>query len=124
MEELVKLLKVCDHFHLSLQSGSDTVLKRMNRKYTTGEYRIIVELIRKYMTEVAITTDIKVGFPGKTNEEFEDTYNLVKEIGFSKIHVFKYSPRTGTPAARLKNQVHGNIKSDNSPTFRVNTYNR
>lgn len=114
MEEIVKLPKVCDHFHLSLQSGSDTVLKRMNRKYTTEEYKIIVKLIRKYMTKVAITTDIIVGFPGETNEEFEDTYNFVKEIGFSKIHVFKYSPRTGTPAAKLENQVHGNTKSHRS----------
>lgn len=114
MEELIKLPKVCDHFHLSLQSGSDTVLKRMNRKYTTGEYKQIVELIRDYMPDVAITTDIIVGFPGETVEEFEETYNFVKGIGFSRIHVFKYSPRVGTPAAKLDNQVDGNIKSERS----------
>lgn len=83
--------KVCDHFHLSLQSGSDSVLKRMNRKYTTNEYRDKVLLIKKYMPNAGLTTDIIVGFPGETDEEFEETYDYVKEIGFSRIHVFKYS---------------------------------
>lgn len=110
MKSAVEIKKLCDHFHLSLQSGSDSVLKRMNRKYTTNEYRKIVELIRNYMPNAGITTDIIVGFPGETEEEFYETYNFVKEIGFSRIHVFKYSPRKGTPASKFSNQIHGNIK--------------
>ncbi len=111
MKNIVKIGKVCDHFHLSLQSGSDTVLKRMNRKYTTNEYRDIVKLIRKYMPNAGITTDIIVGFPGETEEEFNETLEFVKEIRFSRIHVFKYSPRKGTPAAKYENQIDGNIKN-------------
>lgn len=111
MERIVKIGKVCDHFHLSLQSGSPTVLKRMNRKYTPEEYKNIVDIIRQYMPNAGITTDIIVGFPGETEEEFNETYEFVKEIGFSRIHVFKYSPRRGTPAAKHENQVDGNIKS-------------
>jgi threonylcarbamoyladenosine tRNA methylthiotransferase MtaB len=111
MERILATGKVCDHFHLSLQSGSDTVLKRMNRKYTTGQYKDIVNLIKRYMPNAGITTDIIVGFPGETDVEFEETYNFVKEIGFSRIHVFKYSPRKGTPAADSKEQIDGNIKN-------------
>lgn len=110
MDRLVKLPKVCDHFHLSLQSGSDAVLKRMNRKYTTTEYKEIVDLIREYMPNVGITTDIIVGFPGETDEEFDETCNFVDEIGFSRIHVFPYSPRKGTPAAKHKNQISSEVK--------------
>lgn len=114
MQAVVDTGKVCDHFHLSLQSGSDTVLKRMNRKYTTEEYRNIVKLIRKYQPNAGITTDIIVGFPGETDMEFQDTYDFVKEIGFSRIHVFKYSPRKGTPAAEYEDQVDGNMKNHRS----------
>ncbi len=114
MERAVKTNKLCDHFHLSLQSGSDTVLKRMNRKYTTEEYKNIVKIIRNYMPDAGITTDIIVGFPGETDEEFEETYNFVKDIGFSRIHVFKYSPREGTAASRFRDQIHGNIKQTRS----------
>lgn len=114
MKTMVDIGKVCDHFHLSLQSGSDSVLKRMNRKYTTDEYRNIVKIIRKYMPNAGITTDIIVGFPGETDEEFLETYNFVKEINFSRIHVFKYSPRKGTPAAKFENQIDGNIKNQRS----------
>lgn len=114
MKSIVQLPKVCDHFHLSLQSGSDTILKKMNRKYTTSQYREIVDIIRKYMPHAGITTDIIVGFPGETEEEFNETYNFVKEIGFSRIHVFKYSPRKGTPASKFKNQILGNIKHERS----------
>lgn len=114
MKSISRLYKVCDHFHLSLQSGSDTVLQRMNRKYTTEQYKNIVKLIRKYMPNVAITTDIIVGFPGETDDEFSDTYNFVKSIGFSRIHVFKYSPRTGTPAAKFANQISGIEKNERS----------
>ena len=114
MERILATGKVCDHFHLSLQSGSDTVLKRMNRKYTTDQYKDIVNLIKRYMPNAGITTDIIVGFPGETDAEFEETYKFVKEIGFSRIHVFKYSPRKGTPAADSKEQIDGNIKSTRS----------
>lgn len=114
MERILATGKVCDHFHLSLQSGSDTVLKRMNRKYTTGQYKDIVNLIKRYMPNAGITTDIIVGFPGETDVEFEETYKFVKEIGFSRIHVFKYSPRKGTPAADSKEQIDGNIKNTRS----------
>ncbi|NMB28323.1 MAG: tRNA (N(6)-L-threonylcarbamoyladenosine(37)-C(2))-methylthiotransferase MtaB [Tissierellia bacterium] len=110
MKKIIDIKEVCDHFHLSLQSGSDTVLNRMNRKYTTSQYKDIVKLIRKYLPDTGITTDIIVGFPGETKKEFEETYNFVKEIGFSRIHVFKYSPRKGTPASKFKEQVHGNVK--------------
>lgn len=116
MKRLSRLKKVCNHFHLSLQSGSDSVLKRMNRKYTTDEYKKIVELIRSYMTDVAFTTDIIVGFPEETDEEFNETFKFVKEIEFSKVHVFKYSPREGTPAAKLK-QLDGNIKQERSKSL-------
>lgn len=114
LDRIIKLPKVCDHFHLSLQSGSNSVLKRMNRKYTTEEYKKIVELIREYMPNVGITTDIIVGFPEETEEEFDETCRFVEEIGFSRIHVFPYSPRKGTPAAKHKNQIPGDIKHQRS----------
>ena len=114
MKRAIKTEKLCDHFHLSLQSGSDAILKRMNRKYSTEEYRNIVNTIRKYMPNAGITTDIIVGFPGETDREFEETYNFVKEINFSKIHVFKYSPREGTVASKMDNQIHGEIKQNRS----------
>ncbi len=116
MQRLAKLKKVCNHFHLSLQSGSDTVLERMNRKYTTEQYKAITEVINRHMKDVAFTTDIIVGFPEETEDEFKETCAFVKEIGFSKVHVFKYSPREGTPAAKLK-QLDGNIKNDRSKTL-------
>lgn len=114
LEKLVATQKVCDHFHLSLQSGSNTVLKRMNRKYTREEYKEKVDLIRKYMPDAGITTDIIVGFPGETDEEFQETLDFVKDVGFSRIHVFKYSKRSGTPAAERKDQVDGNVKNERS----------
>ena len=116
MKRLSSLKKVCNHFHLSLQSGSDTVLQRMNRKYTTDEYKSIVGTIRQYMSDVAFTTDIIVGFPEETEQEFLETCEFVKSIGFSKVHVFQYSPRKGTPAAELK-QLDGNIKHDRSKSL-------
>ncbi len=111
MERYKNQSKTCNHFHLSLQSGSNTVLKRMNRKYTVEEYSDKVDIIRKYMPKSSITTDIIVGFPGETDLEFTETCEFVNKIGFSKVHVFKYSPREGTKAASYKNQVHGNVKS-------------
>ena len=114
VSRLSKLKKVCNHFHLSLQSGCDTTLERMNRRYTTSEFRKIVEILRQNISEVALTTDIIVGFPGETDEEFETTYNFLKEIKFSKMHVFKYSPRKGTKAATFPNQIDGNKKDERS----------
>ncbi|MBQ6860970.1 MAG: tRNA (N(6)-L-threonylcarbamoyladenosine(37)-C(2))-methylthiotransferase MtaB [Clostridia bacterium] len=107
---LKALPKVCNHFHLSLQSGCDETLKRMNRRYTTAEFKDRVELLRKCLPEVALTTDIIVGFPGETDEEFESTYEFLKDIKFSKMHVFKYSPRIGTKAAEFPNQIDGTKK--------------
>ncbi len=106
--------KFCPHFHLSLQSGCDTVLKRMNRKYTTEEYLKKCELIREYFPDAAITTDIIVGFPGETEEEFETTLEFVKKVNFAQIHVFKYSVRKGTVAAKMEKQVDERIKSERS----------
>ncbi|PAB58936.1 tRNA (N(6)-L-threonylcarbamoyladenosine(37)-C(2))-methylthiotransferase MtaB [Anaeromicrobium sediminis] len=114
VKTLSELDKVCDHFHLSLQSGCDETLKRMNRKYTTKEYMEVVGRIKHYMPEGSITTDIIVGFPGETDEEFEKTMEFVKDIKFSQIHVFKYSPRKGTPAAEFENQVDGIVKNKRS----------
>ena len=114
LERLVKLEKICHHFHLSLQSGCDETLKRMNRKYTTEEFGKIVELLRKTYNDVILTTDIIVGFPGETDEEFEKTYKFLSEIKFYKMHVFKYSQRKGTPAAKMPKQVDGNIKEQRS----------
>ena len=114
MKKLVSIGKICDHFHLSLQSGSDSVLKRMNRNYTTREYKDIVDVIRKYMPDAGITTDIIVGFPGESDDEFKETLEFVREIEFSRIHVFKYSPREGTPAAKYSDQINGNIKNQRS----------
>lgn len=114
LERIKATGKVCDHFHLSLQSGSNSVLKSMNRRYTREEYIETCDLIREYFPHVGLTTDIIVGFPGETDEDFEDTVDLVKRVQFSKIHVFKYSKRSGTPAADMKNQVDGNIKIERS----------
>lgn len=114
MKRLSKLEKACDHFHLSLQSGSDTVLERMNRRYTASEYREKVDLIRQYMPNSGITTDIIVGFPGETEEEFDETLSFVKQINFSRIHVFKYSIREGTKAATFENQIEEKVKAQRS----------
>ena len=114
VERLSKLDKICDHFHLSLQSGCDETLKRMNRKYNTEEFEEGVDLLRKTFPNVALTTDVIVGFPGETEEEFEKTYKFLEKIKFTKMHVFKYSPRTGTVAAKMPNQVDGNKKEERS----------
>lgn len=114
MKRYAALDKTCDHFHLSLQSGSDSVLKRMNRRYTREEYRNNVDLIRRFMPEAGITTDIIVGFPGETDEEFKETLQFVKDIQFSRIHVFKYSIREGTKAAEMESQVDDMVKSSRS----------
>lgn len=112
MEGLVQLPKVCHHFHLSLQSGCDKTLKAMNRKYNTEKYRQAVNTLRNYMPDVAITTDIIVGFPGESEEDFKQSYEFAQEMKFSKIHVFPYSPKKGTPAAQMKEQISNEIKSE------------
>ena len=114
MERLVKLEKICHHFHLSLQSGCDETLKRMNRKYTVSEIEDIIARLRKYYNDVILTTDIIVGFPGETYEEFNKTYEFLKNAKLYKMHVFQYSPRKGTRAAIMPNQIDGKIKETRS----------
>ena len=111
---LIKLEKICPHFHLSLQSGCDEILKRMNRKYNTQEFENCVNILRKYYENPTLTTDIIVGFPGETDEEFEITYKYLEKIKFYKMHIFKYSQRKGTKAAIMPNQVDGSVKEDRS----------
>ena len=101
-----------DHFHLSLQSGSDDVLKAMNRKYDTAMFKEKIDLIREVFPNAGLTTDIIVGFPGETEENHKETMDFVKEIKFAKTHLFKYSQRDGTRAAAMKGQINGNIKKD------------
>ena len=105
-----KIEKLCHHFHLSLQSGCDKTLKEMNRKYTTDQFRDVVRRLRNLYDDVILTTDIIVGFPNETDEDFEKTYEFLKEIKFYKMHVFKYSTRKGTVAAKMKNQIPAEIK--------------
>lgn len=112
--ELSKLDKICPHFHLSLQSGCDATLKRMNRKYTTKEYERGCELLRKYFVHPAITTDVIVGFPGETEEEFEQTKAYLEHIHFYEMHIFKYSKRKGTRAAVMPDQIDEQVKAARS----------
>lgn len=112
--ELSKLDKICPHFHLSLQSGCDATLKRINRKYTTKEYERGCELLRKYFVHPAITTDVIVGFPGETEEEFEQTKAYLEHIHFYEMHIFKYSKRKGTRAAVMPDQIDEQIKAARS----------
>lgn len=117
-EEFAKTIaglpKMCPHFHLSLQSGCDATLKRMNRRYTTGEYYEKCELLRKYFDHPALTTDVIVGFPGETEEEFEESKAFVDKVNFYETHIFKYSKREGTRAAVMENQVPEQIKAERS----------
>lgn len=106
--------KLCPHFHLSLQSGCDSVLKRMNRKYTCSEYMEKCELLRKVYKNPAITTDVIVGFPGETEEEFECTRKYLEDINLYEMHIFKYSQRKGTPATTMPNQVDPSVKNSRS----------
>ncbi len=114
IERMSKLQKVCEHYHLSLQSGSDTTLKNMNRKYTSEEYAAACERLRKAFPHVAITTDIIVGFPTETEENFKESYDFAKKVKLSKIHVFPYSPKEGTPAAKMRPQVAPEVKNERS----------
>ena len=113
-EEFIRTVKenhkVCEHIHLPLQSGSDRVLKRMNRHYTGAEYKTLVERVREQMPECSITTDIIVGFPGEKDEDFEDTYNLLRQIGFDSAFIFKYSPRPHTRAREFTDDVPEEVK--------------
>jgi threonylcarbamoyladenosine tRNA methylthiotransferase MtaB len=106
--------RLCRHFHLSLQSGSDAVLKRMKRRYTTADYKRAVELIRKAVPGAAVTTDVIVGFPGETEAEFRESYDFARQMDFARIHVFTYSPRPGTKAADTPRQVDDKIKRERS----------
>lgn len=110
MKRLIKLEKVCHHFHLSLQSGCSDTLKRMNRRYTAEEFEDIVKRLRKHYEDVILTTDIIVGFPEESEDEFNETYEFLNKIKFYKMHIFKYSPRKGTKAEGMKNQISGDIK--------------
>lgn len=121
LQELSKEEKICPHFHLSLQSGCDTVLKRMNRHYTVDEYRERVERIRNYFDKPAITTDVIVGFPGETDEEFEQTRQYLGKIRLADIHVFPYSPRSGTKAAGMPNQVTPEKKKERADALIADT---
>jgi len=114
MQKLRRIKKLCYHFHLSLQSGSDRTLHRMNRRYTREEYRGVVSLMRESLPGVSITTDVIVGFPGESLEEFEETMEFLKELKLNKVHTFKYSPRKGTPAFSMENQVDGKEKDRRS----------
>lgn len=114
IERICSLKKLCPHFHLSLQSGCDATLRRMNRKYTAAEYKEVCDNLRKYIKDVSITTDIIVGFPGESVNEFEETFKFLSEIKLSKMHIFKYSKRAGTKAADMPFQVDGNLKEERS----------
>ncbi|MGM8214158.1 tRNA (N(6)-L-threonylcarbamoyladenosine(37)-C(2))-methylthiotransferase MtaB [Bacillaceae bacterium W0354] len=115
-DEVIEVLdqskKVVRHLHIPMQSGSDTVLKRMRRKYTMEFYRSRIEKVKRALPGLAVTSDVIVGFPGETEEEFMETYRSIQELGFSELHVFPYSQRTGTPAARMKDQIDDEIKQD------------
>lgn len=113
-QELRRLDKFCPHFHLSLQSGCEATLKRMNRHYTPEEYYEKCELLREVFEHPAITTDVIVGFPGETEEEFEETYKFLEKVNFYEMHVFKYSKRKGTRAAEMENQIPEPIKTKRS----------
>ena len=114
IQRLSKLEKICEHFHLSLQSGCDETLKRMNRRYTTTQFKEIVGIIRKAYKNANLTTDIIVGFPQETEEEFKKTFEFLKEIKFYKMHIFKYSPRKGTLAEKMQGQILPQIKEERS----------
>lgn len=123
---------MCHHFHLSLQSGCTKTLERMNRRYSAKEFEDVTKRLRNVYDNVILTTDIIVGFPGETDEEFEETYEFLNKIKFYKMHIFKYSIRNGTKAASMKNQVPGDVKeirskrllelSDKNEKEYLNTY--
>lgn len=113
-QALAAMPKMCPHFHLSLQSGCDATLKRMNRRYTSAEYYDRCRILRKYFDDPALTTDVIVGFPGETEEEFRESFDFVDKVNFYETHIFKYSRREGTKAAGMKDQVDEQIKARRS----------
>ncbi|WP_288477026.1 tRNA (N(6)-L-threonylcarbamoyladenosine(37)-C(2))-methylthiotransferase MtaB [uncultured Clostridium sp.] len=117
VEKIKNMKKLCPQFHLSLQSGCTSTLKRMNRRYTADEYEEIVKVLRDNLKDVSITTDVIVGFPGETEEEFNETYEFLKRNKLTKTHIFKFSPRTGTKAHDMENQIDGKIKEERSKTL-------
>ena len=123
IERLKNVTKLCPQFHISLQSGCNSVLKRMNRHYTAKEFADIVEGLRSAFPDAAITTDIMVGFPGETDEEYEKTAEFVKSVDFADAHVFMYSPRRGTPAAKRSDQIAPEIKEIRSKKIMERTDN-
>ncbi|MDY6912156.1 MAG: radical SAM protein, partial [Chloroflexota bacterium] len=106
--------RVCRHLHMSLQSGSDATLRRMGRDYSTDEYETALNMIREAMPDIAVTTDVIVGFPGETDDEFEQSYSFCQRIGFADLHIFAYSIRPGTPSAQMTGKVPDKIKKDRS----------
>ncbi|SFA75642.1 tRNA (N(6)-L-threonylcarbamoyladenosine(37)-C(2))-methylthiotransferase MtaB [Clostridium frigidicarnis] len=120
---IIKLKKLCPHFHLSLQSGCDETLKRMNRRYTSKEYEDIVIMLQEAFENVSITTDVIVGFPGETEDEFNKTFEFLSKIKLSKMHIFKFSPRKGTKAASMENQIDGSVKEQRSKVL-INLNNK
>ena len=114
IQKMKNMKKLCPQFHLSLQSGCDATLKRMNRRYTANEYEEAVNKIRENLRDASITTDVIVGFPGETDEEFNETYEYLKKIKLTKTHIFKFSPRKGTKAADMTSQVDGTVKESRS----------
>lgn len=114
VKRLMSYEKLCPHLHLSLQSGSDRILKLMKRNYSIREYMEIIQVLRDHDPGFAVTTDIIVGFPGESQEDFQKSCDVVKEAGFAKVHVFKYSKRTGTPAAEMPDQIHPSEKNRRS----------
>ena len=112
IEAMASLPKVCEHLHLPVQAGSDRILKIMNRRYTSAYYLDLVAKIKEAIPNISLTTDLIVGFPGETEEDYEDTLALVEKVQFSSAFTFIYSPRTGTPAAKMKNQVPEEVKKD------------
>ncbi len=121
-EELMHIIKneekVCPHLHIPLQSGCNKILKKMRRPYNKEEFKCKVKKIRKMIPGIAISTDVMVGFPGETAEDFKKTYDFINQISFSRLHVFPYSPREGTPAAEMDNQLSGDIKNSRSKKLR------
>lgn len=112
MDTLRDSKKIVNHIHIPLQSGSDTILKLMNRRYKMEDFYKKIDEIRSIRPNIAITTDVIVGFPGETDELFDETVDSIMKVGFTELHVFPYSPREGTPAAKMKNQVDGNVKKE------------
>lgn len=119
INEMARLPKCAHHFHVSLQSGSDKILKLMRRGYTSSDFMKLIDRIKEIMPDVGLSTDVMVGFPGETEQDFEDTCNLINYVRFNRMHVFRYSPRSGTPAAKFPNKVQDSVASRRSQEARI-----